>query len=138
MTVDPLTDIMAPSCFGTDCPPIYRETGADLGFFPDIQPLTIERVARIYDVPVELVDTPRYRDPEEEIRERCSPEVADGVVRLAKSLRIIAPEPAPEPERYGRWLHPEEIPQCARRPWVAVEQLDATQQIPVIRGESCE
>lgn len=98
--IDPLTDIMAPSCFEEPaCPPIYREVGSDLGFFPDIKPLTIERVARLFDVPEELIATP-----------------------VAK-------------ERYGRWLHADEIPARARRPWVSVEQLDATQQIPVIKDD---
>ena len=104
MSIDPLTDIMAPSCFEQPpCPPIYREVGADLGFFPDIKPLTIECVARLFDVPVELLDRPESSE---------------------------VPDP---PEYYGRWLHPEEIPARARRPWVGVEQLDATQAIPVVR-----
>jgi hypothetical protein len=59
--MDPLTDIMAPSAFGTDCPPIYREVCLDLNLFPDIQPLTIERVARIYNVPAKLLEGPRPR-----------------------------------------------------------------------------
>lgn len=41
----------------------------------------------------------------------------------------------PPTERYGRWLHADETPARARRPWVSAEQLDATQQIPVIRDE---
>lgn len=36
----------------------------------------------------------------------------------------------------GRWLHADEIPARARRPWVAAEQLDATQQIPIAKDET--
>jgi len=41
----------------------------------------------------------------------------------------------PPTGRYGRWLHADEIPARARRPWVAVEQLDATQQMPIVKDE---
>jgi len=43
-----------------------------------------------------------------------------------------------EPPRrhYGRWLHANEIPLRARRPWVAAEQLGATQQIPIVEDET--
>lgn len=128
MTADPLTDIMAPSCFGTACPPIYREVGTDLGFFPDIQPLTIERVARIYNVPVEVVATREF------LENAVLPEKVIAELHPGAAVRVSEPEP----ERYGRWLHPDELPTKARRPWVATEQLDATQQIPVIRDEPCE
>jgi hypothetical protein len=139
----------------------FNELVTLFGFNPTPQPEQLE-------IPL------GYTNPEEEIRARCAPEVADGVVRLARALGVegLPPElerameatagsvtkkflrPAlaaagvEEPDQYAVEFNTERIvkttpdgfvmhdmPIRARRPWVATEQLDATQQIPVIRLE---
>ena len=130
------------------------------GFNPTPQPEQLE-------IPLE-----GYANAEDEIRARCAPEVADGVVRLARALGVEGLPPELErameatagavtkkflrpalaaagvenPDQYAVEYNTERVvkttpegfvmhdmPVRARRPWVATEQLDATQQIPVVR-----
>ena len=109
--VDPLPDpapirradwLATPSALDA---PMGRVTVA--GYQPE--PIPLERVARLFDVPPEIVAAIPPGHTAELNTDR---------------VRKVTPE--------GFVMH--DLPVKARRPWVATEQLDATQALPIIRG----
>lgn len=101
-----------------------------------IDPLTDIMATAHMDAPI-YTETAKDMGPEEILaeltREYLHPALEAAGVENPEQYSLEWEEPAKE--RYGRWLHADEIPARARRPWVSAEQLDATQQIPAIKDE---